>query len=336
MAQAGPNVTVVMPTYRRTKHLAQAIESALKQDYGDFELIVTDNGPSEEIEAIVRGFGDSRISYRHNGGNIGPQRNILAGIRAGTAPYVTSLHDDDLWEPTFLSRLVPPLEESPDLTVSFCDYSFIDDEGLVDHRATEATSWVTGRSRLAEGVHRPFKRIAMLDFAIHANCGAVFRRSAIDWYEFPDDIDPVYDTWLCYLASRDGAGAYYVPERLARYRIHAAQMTALSDWMPQRMRAFERWLDDPRIADLHGEIRRLKGDNEVRYGLKLVGSGQRDHGRSRLRSGIPNAAPWLRAVGVGGLALASVPGGAAAAQTVVRVNHNVRDRWRQRQAARRN
>ena len=62
-----PRVSVIMPVYLRQQYLRQALESALAQTYRDIEIIVTDNGPSPEIERLVRSYGDPRLRYRHNG-----------------------------------------------------------------------------------------------------------------------------------------------------------------------------------------------------------------------------------------------------------------------------
>jgi glycosyltransferase involved in cell wall biosynthesis len=89
-------------------------ERALAQTYTNIEIVVSDNGPTEAVARLVMSVGDARVRYRHNGGNIGAMRNALAAYREARGTYVATLHDD-VWEPTFLERLVPPLEADADL-----------------------------------------------------------------------------------------------------------------------------------------------------------------------------------------------------------------------------
>src|SRR5687768_14196360 len=119
---ASPLVSVIMPTYQRVPYLLKALESALAQTYPNMEILVTDNAASSEVAGLVDSYKDPRVRYRHNGGNIGLMGNSLAAYREARGEFVASLHDDDMWEPTLLEELVPPLEADPTLALSFSDH----------------------------------------------------------------------------------------------------------------------------------------------------------------------------------------------------------------------
>ena len=99
----------VLPAYKAT-YLQQAMQSILSQTYSDFELIVVDDCSSEDIEGIVSGFKDERISYFRNEKNIGGhdlvgQWNKCLSYAEGE--YVILATDDDLYAPEFLKTFVP-------------------------------------------------------------------------------------------------------------------------------------------------------------------------------------------------------------------------------------
>jgi hypothetical protein len=103
----------------------------------------------------------------------------------------------------------------------------MDERGRIDLEHTDRCSAMWGRDRLAPGVHRPFHRIAIVDQSLPMQCAAVFRRDALDLANFPLEVGTLYDLWLARQMARGGAGAYYVPERLASIRIHSESQSSL-------------------------------------------------------------------------------------------------------------
>jgi glycosyltransferase involved in cell wall biosynthesis len=296
-------VSVILPTYRRNEYLRLALESALAQTYGDIEVIVSDNGPSAEVEQLVHSYEDPRVRYRHNGGNIGAMRNALAAYACARGAYIVNLHDDDLWEPTYLARLVPALEAHPDVTVAFADHSIMRPDGRVDEPTSERNTRLWGRAGLREGVHRPFYRLAIIDRAISITT-TVYRRSAFNWSDFPPEVGPLYDFWLAYNACREGLGAYYVPERLTRYRVHPEQLSQRSPFLQAKAYCYQAFLADERLAPIRADIKRAQARVDISLGLSLLEEGRRGEARRRLLAALPRA-PGLR--GLGGLVFSLLP-----------------------------
>lgn len=118
-----PTVSVVIPTYNRPHLLERAIKSVLQQTYDDYECIVVDDGSTEDIEASVEKFADSRLTYvaheQNRGGNVA--RNT--GIDAAAGEYVAFLDSDDVWHPEKLAQQVTCLESrSSDWVGVYCLY----------------------------------------------------------------------------------------------------------------------------------------------------------------------------------------------------------------------
>jgi glycosyltransferase involved in cell wall biosynthesis len=301
-------VSVILPTYRRNEYLRLALESALAQTYGDIEVIVSDNGPSAEVEELVRSYGDPRLRYRHNGGNIGPMRNARAAYACARGAYIVNLHDDDLWEPTYLARLLPALEANPDVTVAFADHSIMRPDGRVDEPTSERNTRLWGRAGLREGVHRPFYRLAIIDRAVSI-ITTVYRKSAFDWSDFPPEVGPLYDLWLAYKACREGRGAYYVPARLTHYRVHPEQLSRGDPFLHPKAYCYNAFLADERLAPIRADLKRAQARVEISLALSLLEEGRRAEARRHLLAALP-VAPELR--GLGGLVISLLPNPALA------------------------
>jgi glycosyltransferase involved in cell wall biosynthesis len=106
-------VSVIIPTHNRAHLLKGAISSVLGQTFGDFELLVVDDGSRDETKQVVGSFQDHRLRYlRHpepKGG--GAARNT--GIRNSRSAYLAFLDDDDEWYPEKLRLQVELLDRSP-------------------------------------------------------------------------------------------------------------------------------------------------------------------------------------------------------------------------------
>lgn len=99
-----PTVSVILPTYNRSKTLGDAIASVLAQSWSDFELIVVDDGSIEDVEPIVARFNDPRLLFtrRAKNGGAGAARNSGLALARGT--YIAFHDSDDLWLPGKLDR----------------------------------------------------------------------------------------------------------------------------------------------------------------------------------------------------------------------------------------
>ena len=256
-----PLVTIVIPTFRRFHFLRESVDSALAQKFRDFEILVSDDGASDEIPPLLASFHDERIRYRRNARNLGIAMNHHAAFQEAQGRYLASLHDDDLWEPDFLSELVPPLEADTSISVAFCDHHLIDEQGRLLPDRTENNSRFYRRHTLAPGRHQPFMEMAVVHETIPMAMGAVFRKSILEKADFPPRIGGSYDHWLSYLATRNGRAAYYVPRRLTRYRLHShsGSMTTGIRNLRNTLYIRSRFLQDPELAPWYKDLSNKMG-----------------------------------------------------------------------------
>jgi glycosyltransferase involved in cell wall biosynthesis len=276
-----PRVSVVIPTFDRRDYLRSTIASVLRQTFGDFEVIVSDNASTVDPGDVVAAFGNRRLRYYRNADNLGVTGNLLAALSHARGKYIAILGDDDLWHPEFLTALVAPLEADESLALAFCDHFIIDRDGRPDEVASDQVTRRWQRHRLRQGVYRPFDEIALVYRSICVFSAAVLRRSAIDWQSVPRDLDFSVDVYLAYLAARTGRGCYYVARRLSQYRYHAGSLGSSLKRADQRLANardalvyWERFLRDETLGNKrYFEMKR--GFNALVIVLALLRSGRR-------------------------------------------------------------
>jgi glycosyltransferase involved in cell wall biosynthesis len=92
-------VSVVVPTYNRADLLPRAMDSVLDQTYGDLELVVVDDGSTDDTGTVVEGYDDPRVRYVAHETNRGANVARNTGIEAADGEYVAFLDSDDEWRP---------------------------------------------------------------------------------------------------------------------------------------------------------------------------------------------------------------------------------------------
>ena len=105
-----PTISVILPTYNREKLLAEAVSSVLQQTYTDYELIVVDDGSTDDTKAVLQPFMN-RIRYisQENGG-VSHARNT--GVSAATGKWVAFHDSDNVWLPEKLEKQMNVIRET--------------------------------------------------------------------------------------------------------------------------------------------------------------------------------------------------------------------------------
>ena len=110
-----PLVTVIIPTYNRGWILKEAIDSVLSQDFDDFELIVVDDGSTDNTDSILDEYARDIIILRQDNRGVSAARN--AGIDFASGPLIAFLDSDDLWLPEKLASQVDFFNSNPDVLI---------------------------------------------------------------------------------------------------------------------------------------------------------------------------------------------------------------------------
>jgi glycosyltransferase involved in cell wall biosynthesis len=120
-------VSVIIRTYNRAYIVAEAIESALNQTYGDYEVLVVDDGSTDNTSEVVQRFGDPRLRYVRHERNQGVGAACNTGVAESRGELIAFLDSDDIWRPEKLERQVACMEQHPEVDAVFSDIEIIDD-----------------------------------------------------------------------------------------------------------------------------------------------------------------------------------------------------------------
>jgi len=178
-------VSVLIGAYDSAPTLRRAIDAILGQTLTDLELIVVDDGSTDDSVAIARSTGDPRVRVLEMGRNVGIARSLNAGIEAARAPIVAVQDADDHSEPTRLERQLEALRVSPAVAVVGSRMREVDGEGRE----------LAPRTSFAAGDVRP----VLMRFNPIPNGCAAFRRDAVlavGGYDPRYRYATEYDLWL--------------------------------------------------------------------------------------------------------------------------------------------
>jgi len=213
-------ISAVIPVFNGAPYVATAVESALAQIGVDLEVIVVDDGSTDETPAVLRSFGQQIRVVRQENRGLAAARN--SGIRASRAEYLAFLDSDDSWEPSKSRKQLDYMEATPDCGLVFCDVHRMDESGkrfgiFFGDRIRDVP---TGNC---------LEQLLMGNFVIMP--AVMLRRSVLDFAGLFNETLPAvedYDMWLrIAAASRIGL----VPEPLASYREWPGQMSKNRDRM---------------------------------------------------------------------------------------------------------
>ncbi len=117
MGYKNPQVTVLMPAYNGEKHIAEAIESILSQTLDDFELLIVNDGSTDNSRKIASSYGDHRIRIVDNDENMGIIATLNKGIEASQGAFLARMDADDVSYPTRLEKQVEFMRANPSVGI---------------------------------------------------------------------------------------------------------------------------------------------------------------------------------------------------------------------------
>ena len=223
-------VSVIIPTYNRARLIGRAVRSAINSCSDADEIIVVDDGSTDETAEVLRSFRDRirHVMLPHKGA--GATRNY--GVRMARSPLVAFLDSDDEWIAGYLEAKRRLMQVRPDILFCFSDFAHRAESGQIDRNclAQWHGSSLTWSDRLGAGLplssliqippgvdHFPVHIGNMYHHEMSASYIATFtlmvrKGAAGDALHFAEDL-PTYEDWECFgrLSGR-GLGAYLASE----------------------------------------------------------------------------------------------------------------------------
>ena len=263
-----PKVSVVIPTYNYGRFIAESIDSVLAQDFTDFEVIVVDDGSTDNTQAILARYADCvRCIRQENAGSAAARNTGIAHAKG----ELIAFHDaDDIWLPHCLSRRVEMMERYPELDMVFGDVvvvrgnevlfrSFLDERRqlrLIPARSDDGCRFIFTRSLF------PY----LLRERLIPTPTVLIRRECLARFGAWDPVSQDQEDYEFQIRISKCCTIGYINELIATCRMHGANITSkIARQNEQRIAVLNQYRHDPtlhawdryrlrlRISNLHLE-----------------------------------------------------------------------------------
>jgi glycosyltransferase involved in cell wall biosynthesis len=282
-----PKVSICIPAHNAGDYLSLAIDSALGQEFDDFEVVVVDNASTDGTRELCEKYTDPRFRYEYEGS---PGQSIAWNrcVETARGDYVILLHADDELLPGFLRRAVAVFDSDPEVGLVSCAVTHIDESGNTLEVQRLFSDDVIDRD--GEVLRR-----LLLNGCVINPAGVLVRREAYDSAGgFTDRVVWGVD-WHMWLRIAMTSRVGYLAEALARYRQHTASGTS-GVMKSARNGSDEIWVMDdvfriaetrrPEILSLREEARRRVGDRTWWMAERMCQEGEMRAARAGLRKAI--------------------------------------------------
>lgn len=209
-------ISVVIPAYNAALYIKKAIESALNQTYSNIEVIVVDDGSTDNTAQIVADFKHVKYVYQSNKG---PSAARNLGIRLAKGEYIAILDSDDYCDPRRLSAQAQVLDHNDQIDFVYCDAHVVDGLGNVLYRLGCEHSFQRKEDALAHMLYRQF---------IATPATIMARRACFDVVPYPTQYVHAEDYYML-LKWAERYDGYYLSEPLYYYRRHNSNLTNAHD-----------------------------------------------------------------------------------------------------------
>ena len=202
-------VSVIIPTFNRSRYLRQAIASVLAQTYPHFEIIVVDDGSTDETRTVAESSRDPKIRYTWQD-NAGRSAARNRGLELARGEYIAFLDDDDFYLPDKLSQQTAYLEAHPAVDLVGAGTQMVDEQERV------LRVWRNWEDQPELSLP------ACLYACPLPTCTVLFRRRALDLLDrwFDPELDRAEDTDFFTRLLLAGCRMAWLPEIVSAYRLH--------------------------------------------------------------------------------------------------------------------
>ena len=249
-----PRVSVILTSFNHARYLRESIESVLGQTFRDFELMIWDDGSTDDSWNIISSYRDPRIRAFRNRSQTGGAYIRKAILKVAAGGTIAIHHSDDVWEPQKLEKQVDYLSKHPETGAVFTWASIIDDDGqpfkdeshfyyrIFEQPNRTRFEWLNYFFYHANALCHPS---VLIRKACYRECG-VYRSG---FAQLPD-----LDMWVRLCMKYE---IHVLPEKLVRFRVRRDEQNVSGDRPSARIRhQFEFWRilgnyrSIPTVADL--------------------------------------------------------------------------------------
>lgn len=215
-----PPVSICVPTYNRADLLWKTLQTISQQDYSPLEILISDNGSTDETEQLCREYvrRDPRIRYFRHSDNIGLHPNYNFCFDRAEGEILCFFHDDDLYEPQIVSRGVAFLQQHPNVGLVCSDWGLLNGAGhLIGAREFKVPPVMPGLQYIDRTLRSGRSSVAC--------SGAVIRRSALGEIRFDEQGTTGFSDFVVWFQIAERAAVGHIHDRLFYYRLHSGSLS---------------------------------------------------------------------------------------------------------------
>ena len=216
-----PLISIITASYNYSDFIEETINSVLKQTYKNWELLVVDDGSSDNSINIIKKYSENHVNihlYTHkNNSNKGLQKTIELGIKKAKGKYIAFLESDDFWETTNLEKKVQEIELHPEAKVIYNNINPFGDENQLNIMS----GYINRCRSLSKDVTTPkdISKYFIISTIIPTLSCLMVEKKVLKNCNFNSPILAYLDWWLesqlCFKTK-----ALYIDEKLTNWRIH--------------------------------------------------------------------------------------------------------------------
>ena len=222
MPELSLKVTILIPTYNRSRYLAEAVESALAQTYRNLEVVVSDNASTDDTASVVgRYTRDPRFRYYRNAENLGMVGNWQKALREYcSGEWFIILSDDDYFtDPTYIDKAVDLILSHPEMVLVYAN-AYLKDEST---GVTTALKLPFKETEAGRDIFLSRGKTGQLDFAL---CTVIFNRELSLRLGAFSNLDCIAADSELFLKSALHGCVGFISGPAALYRFHGANLIA--------------------------------------------------------------------------------------------------------------
>ena len=214
---SAPLISVIVPAYNVEKYIKACLDSLINQTYSNFEIIVVNDGSTDQTEEILRGYQSNpkfRIYSQENGG-LSAARNH--GLKLANGELVCFIDSDDSVKSDYLEKLAAPFFEDPDVDITVCGYQEKFENSVINH--VLKSQKITGRKATEDLL------IKQQDFDVLA-WNKLYRKSLFTDYKIEYPVGQIHeDNLTTYKLFFHAQKIAYIPDELYVYQRTHSEIT---------------------------------------------------------------------------------------------------------------
>ncbi|MBK9283699.1 MAG: glycosyltransferase [Sphingobacteriaceae bacterium] len=243
-------ISVILPVYNGEKYLREAIESVLNQTYRNFELIIVNDGSTDQSLSIIHSFSDNRIICVNNQQNAGLIEVLNQGISLAKGEFIARMDADDICMPERFKMQMEVFEKNPEVVLVSSDYFQMED----------------GHLALSSGFIESDELKTVLLFSPGMAHPTVVLRNSFQQNQKPYDINFIHaEDYKLWIDLSEQGKFYNIPLPLLKYRTHTGQISqnyrAIQKTNSEKIRALYLTKKGFQFSDQELRIHHLIGNN---------------------------------------------------------------------------